>query len=83
MIASSHINLVFVTITQQTMTNISITEKIRKNLDEGKFAWGVFLDFQKAFDTVNYEILQAKLQHYGVREVPFNWFKSYLEDRIQ
>ena len=83
MIASSHINLVFVTITQQTSTNITITEKIRKNLDKGKFAWGVFLDFRKAFDTVNYEILQAKLQRYGVREVPFNWFKSYLEDHIQ
>ena len=47
----------------------SITEKIRKNLDEGKFAWGVFLDFQKAFDTVNHEILLAKNYNIMVLEV--------------
>ena len=62
---------------------ICITEKIRKNLDEANFACGVFLDFQKAYDTVNHEILLSKLQHYGVGGVPLNWFKSYLEDRTQ
>ena len=62
---------------------ISIKEKIRKNLDEGKFACSVFLGFQKAFDTVNHAILLAKLQHYGVKGVPVNWFKSYLEDCTQ
>ena len=35
---------------------ISITEEIRKALDNNKFSCGVFLDFQKAFDTVNYKI---------------------------
>ena len=33
---------------------ISLTEKIRKVID-GKFARGVLLDFQKAFDTVNHK----------------------------
>ena len=54
------------------MALISIKEKIRKNLDEGKFACSVFLGFHKAFDTVNHEILLAKLQHYCVRDVPVN-----------
>ena len=36
---------------------ISITEKIREVLDKGKFACGVFVDLQKAFDTVNHEVL--------------------------
>ena len=62
---------------------MSITEKNKKNLDESKFACGVFLDFQKAFDRVSHKMLLAKLKHYGVRGVPFNWFKSFLEDHTQ
>ena len=33
------------------------TEKIKQVCDSGKFACGVFLDFQKVFDTVNHESL--------------------------
>ena len=33
------------------------TEKIKQGCDSGKFACGVFLDFQKVSDTVNHEIL--------------------------
>ena len=54
---------------------ISITEKIRKALDEGKFACGVFLDFQKAFDTVNHKILISKPKQYGIRGLHFIFFK--------
>ena len=62
---------------------VEITETIRKALDEKKFACGVFVDFQKAFDTVNHDILVSKLDHYGVRETENNWFKSYLTGRSQ
>ena len=64
-------------------TLIDITEKIRKALDENKIACGVFVDLQKAFDTVNTEILLSKLNYYGVRGIPLLWFKSYLSERKQ
>ena len=62
---------------------ISLTETIRKFLDEGKFACGIFGDLQKAFDTVEHNILLTKLEHYGVRRLKNDWFKSYLSDRKQ
>ena len=62
---------------------ISITEKIREALDNNNFACGVFVDLQKAFDTVNHNILLSKLDHYGIRGITNNWFKSYLYDRKQ
>ena len=65
-----HTSLDFKIITEPNQALTSITEKIRKALDEGKFACGVFLDFQKAFDTMDHDILLSKLEHYGVRGVP-------------
>ena len=69
-----------------TSTNhalISITETIREAIDSGSFACGVFIDLQKAFDTVDHNILLSKLYHYGIRGASYQWFKSYLSDRKQ
>ena len=41
---------------------VCITEKIREALDKGLFACGVFIDLQKAFDTVDHDILVSKLE---------------------
>ena len=44
---------------------------------------GLFWDFSKAFDTVNYDILFKKLEHYGLRGTILNWFQNYLSNRSQ
>ena len=62
---------------------LELTDKISNAMDEGKYTMGVFLDLSKAFDTVNFEILFKKLQHYGVRGICLEWFKDYLHVRTQ
>ena len=62
---------------------ISLTENIRKNLDKGNIGCGIFVDLQTAFDTVQHDILLAKLEHYGIHGITNEWFKSYLFDRKQ
>lgn len=44
---------------------------------------GLFIDFTKAFDNVDHELLLAKLFRYGIRGVALNLLKSYLQGRTQ
>ena len=62
---------------------ISLTEHIKKLLDEGQVVCGVFVDLEKAFDTVHHDILCDKLNTYGLRGKINDLFKSYLCNRKQ
>ena len=65
------------------MALIKLVNRISKALENGDSVIGIFLDFSKAFDTINYEILFTKLYHYCIRGCLLDWFKSYLIDRKQ
>ena len=60
-----------------------LIDKVIKSLENGDYMIGVFLDFSKAFDTVDHDILLKKLCHYGIRDTGLKWFQSYLSARKQ
>ena len=60
-----------------------ITERIRDACDKGYYACGAFLDFRKAFDTINHEILLSKLTHYRIRGQAVDWFQPFVRQRVQ
>ena len=62
---------------------LSILEDIKNNLDINNFVCGVFIDLEKAFDTVNHDILINKLDYYGICGISNFWLKSYLSNRSQ
>ena len=60
-----------------------LCDKIKLKMDNGMYTGLVLLDLQKAFDTVNHQILIKKLEAVGANRVVTNWFLSYVSDRKQ
>ena len=56
---------------------------ILHNLENKEYSIGLFLDFSKAFDTIDHSILLHKLHCYGIRGIAHNWIKDYLYNRTQ
>ena len=65
------------------MAILDVHAKIIEAIENKQLACSVFLDFAKAFDTVNHDILLGKLYHYGIRGITNKWFESYLKNRYQ
>ena len=62
---------------------LSIMQKIHNAIKDDNNAIGIFVDLQKAFDTVNHSILLEKLKYYGISGNINTWFRSYLCNRKQ
>ena len=62
---------------------IRLTDQILKNMDDDEVTGLVFIDFRKAFDVIDNELLLKKLSIYGANLSSFAWFKSYLSVRKQ
>ena len=62
---------------------LETVEKLKSAVDDQKITCGIFLDFSKAFDTINHHILLEKLYKYGIRGLPHAWFSSYITNREQ
>ena len=61
----------------------TLLSNIITSLENKKKSGFIFLDFAKAFDTVNHQILLQKLHHYGIRGLPLQWFEIYLSNGKQ
>lgn len=59
---------------------IEVVDSILEHLDNHDSVIGIYLDLQKAFDTVNHNILLYKLFNIGVA---YSWFRNYLSGRYQ
>ena len=60
---------------------LELTGHILQAKNNGEQTACVFFDLSKAFDTLDHHILLSKLEKYGIRGTPLNWFKSYLDGR--
>lgn len=59
------------------------TEHIRTSLNTGHITGAVFIDFRKAFDTVNHQILHNKLASFHLSPSALTMLSKYLSDRTQ
>ena len=62
---------------------LKLSDTIMCELDRSLIPFVIFLDLSKAFDTLNYKILQHKLKYYGLGNVAYNLIGNYLTNRQQ
>ena len=56
-------------------------EKLYHNFNNAEITQGIFIDFTKAFDTIDHNILLQKLPYYNFRPSACQLLSSYLSDR--
>jgi len=62
---------------------LQVINNITSAINEREYVLAIFLDIRKAFDSVDHEILLAKLENAGVRGRALLWFRSFISNRSQ
>jgi hypothetical protein len=62
---------------------IKLVDQLTFNADKNMVTSAVFIDYRKAFDTVNHSVLLRKLEVYDLSADTLSWFSSYLQERQQ
>ena len=73
----------FITAWYGFRANYSTELALNELVDRIKIHIAICMDLSKAFDTIDHEILITKMEHYGIKNLESQWFKSYLSDRKQ
>ena len=60
-----------------------LTDKIRREVDQGKLVGVVFIDLSRAFNTISHSSLLIKLASYGIKGEQLEWFASFMFARKQ
>ena len=58
-----------------------LTNSVRQGFENGLLTGMILIDLQKAFDTIDHQILLKKLNCIGFSSSSIKWFESYLEKR--
>ena len=69
--------------TDSEFATLAFADTIRRNIDNGLMTGAVFLDFKKAFDSVDHSLLLDKLYNLGILDREHEWFANYLNGRKQ
>lgn len=59
------------------------TNQLFSNLISGHETDSIYLDYSKAFDKIDHQILLQKLQLYKITDKYLNWIDNFLKDRTQ
>ena len=62
---------------------LKLADRVITCMDHNETPINIYSDLSKAFDTLDHEILLAKLQYYGIHGTPLSLVKSYLTNRKQ